>query len=236
MPFIEHQEALGLPCPADANVAPSIPFQPFPFLKLPREIRDSIYYYALIRPDTVRSAIPLHISSVQPRVSNPSRTAYGGTEKSTRLFRVNHQVSDEALELFYSSFPLYLPHYLDVALVNATLRETLSARARSLIGSIGLIIILSCSSGPSTDSEEENLRQALEAVVQLLPYVRRVELSVTFIGFAVPENEVKEVVTRAIRVASPLKDIALLVFRGVSIENAQQMRIIREVREALGCL
>lgn len=97
------------------------------------------------------------------------------------------------------------------------------------------MIILRCSSGPTTHSEEENLRQALEAVVQLLPYVRRVELSVTFIGFAVPENEVKEVVTRAIRVVSPLKDISLFL-RGVSIENAQQMRIIREVREALGCL
>ena len=42
-------------------------------------------------------------------------TVYWGTEKSTRLFRVNRQVSDEALKIFYSSFPFYFPQWIDVA-------------------------------------------------------------------------------------------------------------------------
>ncbi len=50
MEFVENEEALGLLGPAELDVVPPVPSEPFPFLKLPREIRDSIYYYALIRP------------------------------------------------------------------------------------------------------------------------------------------------------------------------------------------
>lgn len=121
MQFIEDEEALGLPHPAEPDIAPSVPSRPFPFLKLPREIRDSIYYYALTRPDTGPSVTPRHICYIQHRWSALSSPTYWGTEKSTRLFRVNRQVSDESLELFYSSFPFYFPQYVDLALVDATL-------------------------------------------------------------------------------------------------------------------
>jgi len=150
---------------------------------------------------------------------------------------VNRQVSDEALEMLYSSFSFHFPNYVDVALVNATLRDTLSAGARSLISSIGLVmsLFLRRTPGPFAHSDDEKVRQAFEAVVKLLPNVRRVQLTLSLGGFKVPDYQVKEVVNRAMRKASPLRDIAGLVLGGTT-ETAQRMRIMSEVREALGCL
>ena len=233
MQFIEDEEALSS---AEPVAAPPVPSHPFPFLKLPREIRDSIYYYALTRPDTGPTVTPTRICYVHHKASTPSSTAHWGTEKSTRLFRVNRQVSDEALEVFYSCFPFHFPQSVDVALVNATLRDTLSARTRSLINSIGFMIVLRITPGPFTYSDEEARRQAVEAVVKLLPNVRRFELTLAFVGLEVPDYQVKDVVNRAVRIAGPLRDIAGLVLRGASNENAQRTRIMKEVGEALGCL
>ena len=121
-------------------------------------------------------------------------------------------------------------------LVNTTLRDTLTPRARSLISSIGLIIIQMSTSDSFTHSDSEKLRQAFEAVVKLLPNVRRVELTLSLVGHDVPDYQVKEVVTRVMRITSPLKDIAGLVFQGASNETAQRKRIMEEVHEALGLL
>ncbi len=236
MQFLNDEEAFSLSCLAEPDISAPVISKPFPFLKLPREIRDSIYNYALIRPNTGRTVSPTHICYVDHKASAMSSRVYWGTEKATRLFRVNRQVSHEALAIFYSSFPFYFPQWVDVGLVKATLRDTLSARARSLISSIGFMIILTNTSGPFTHSEDEKRRQALEAVVKLLPNVRRVELTLSFVGREVPDYQVKEVVTRAIRITSPLKGIAGLVLRGASNGVAQRKRIIGEVREALNCL
>ncbi len=89
--------------------------------------------------------------------------------------------------------------------------------------------------GPFAHSDDEKVRQAFEAVVKLLPNVRRVQLTLSLGGFKVPDYQVKEVVNRAMRKASPLRDIAGLVLGGTT-ETAQRMRIMSEVREALGCL
>jgi len=101
------------------------------------------------------------------------------------------------------------------------------------MGSIGFIFILTSTLGPFTYSKEEMRRRALEAVVKLLPNIRRVELTLAIIGREVPDYQVKGVVFRAIRIVSPLRDITSLVLRGANYTNTQRMRIIREVREAL---
>lgn len=91
---------------------------------------------------------------------------------------------------------------------------------------IGFMIVLRSAPGPLTHIDEETRRLALQVVVELLPNVRRIELTLTFVGLDVPDYQVKEVVTRAVRIASPLRDTAGLVVRGASNENAQRMRIM----------
>ena len=237
MDFFKEEEALHL-LPSTSLILPSpIPSQPFPFLSLPREIRDSIYYYALLHNSPSPSIGPNHCyfhpkRSVDPRFPP---TEYWGTEKSTRLFRVNHQVSHEAMELFYSTYFFYYPIRTTFTLVNATIRDTLTPWARSLIRNIGFQMNLLCTPGPFTIGDEDQRRQAFEAAVKLLPNIKRVELTLNFIGRAVPDYQVKELVARALWTASPLRKFDNLILKGPGNENAQRMRISREVREALGC-
>ena len=94
---------------------------------------------------------------------------------------------------------------------------------------------LFCTPGPFTLRDEEKTRQAIEALVDLLPNVKRVVLTLTFAGHEVPEYQVKEIVARALKIASPLRGFAGLSLEGADYENAQRTRIMREVREVLGC-
>lgn len=94
---------------------------------------------------------------------------------------------------------------------------------------------LFCIPGPFTLRDEEKARQAIESVVDLLPNVKRVVLTLTFAGYEVPEYQVKEVATRALKIASPLRGFAGLSLRGADCKSAQRTRTMREVREALGC-
>lgn len=139
--------------------------------------------------------------------------------------------------MFYSSFLFHLLWIVKVAFVNALLRDTLSARVKSLSRNIGFMIIVRSFFGPFTHSDDEKLRQALEAVIKLLPNIRWVELSSSaLVGCEVSAYQVTEVVNPAIRIASPLRGISGLVLQRASNENAQRMCILREVREAFGCL
>jgi hypothetical protein len=242
MQFIDDEEALhDVPPPPglDSAAPSSIPTPPFPFLKLPREIRDSIYYYALLRPDLGPFSPPAHVCHIHDKGSGPRSTTYWGTEKSTRLFRVNRRVSSEASEIFYSSFQFHFLQSADVGLVNATLRDTLTPRARSLIRAVGFNILLR-TSFPTDPQSTEKRRQVLAAVVELLPALEaekaRVELCLGFLGIEVPEGEERKIVDRAVWIAGPLKDVKALVLKGPENENAQRLRIVRDAREALGCL
>ena len=237
MDFITEEEALHLLPPASPILPSPIPSQPFPFLSLPREIRDSIYYYALLHNSPSPSIGPNHCY-FHHKGAEPPRfhsTEYWGTEKSTQLFRLNHQVSHEALELFYSTYFFYYPIRTTIALVNATIRDTLTPWARSLIRNIGFQMNLLCTPGSFTPGDEEWRRQAFEAAVKLLPNIKRVELTLNFMGRAVPDYQVKDLVTRVLWTASPLRKFDGLVLKGPGNETAQRMRILREVREALGC-
>lgn len=238
--FIREEEAHYLIRSVSPNAPTPVPSQPFPLLSLPREIRDSIYYYALLRPRNGPSVNATSICYFHPKVRADSAsksywTPYWGTRESTRLFLVNRQISNEALDLFYSTFPFHFLQTVDVALVNATLRDTLSPWARGLITRIGFMFGLLCTPGPFTLRREEKARLAVEAVVDLLPNVKRVILTLTFTGHDVPEHQVKEIVARALKIASPLRGFAGLSLEGADYESAQRTRVLREVREALGC-
>ena len=240
MDIIKEEEALPLLPLASLILSSPIPSQPFPFLKLPREIRDLIYDYAILRSKTSHFVIPNHRDFDRPEGPvNPwlGSTNYWGTEISTRLFRVNHQVCHEALEIFYSTSFFDFTIGTTVSLVNATIRDTLTPWARSLIRNIGFHIYFFCShSDHFTLDYEEERRQGFEAALKLLPNVKRVELTLEVSGLTVPEYQVKELVARALRIVSPLRDFDRLILKGSGDETAQQKRIWRKVREALGCL
>lgn len=119
-------------------------------LELPREIRDSIYYYALPHPSPPRTGPAADRCQINP--SERSARTYWGTERNTRLFRVNHQVSAEALEVFYSSFRFVFPPFVDVPLIHFMFRDTLTSRAKSYVKALGFLFMLTLSPEiPSTD-------------------------------------------------------------------------------------
>lgn len=78
-------------------------------------------------------------------------------------------------------------------------------------------------------------RRAIEAVLDLLPNVKQIILTLMLTGFDVPEYQVIEIVTRALKMVSPLKGFAGLSLEPIEHDTDQQTRIMREVRETLGC-
>ncbi|MCJ1338398.1 hypothetical protein MMC09_003685 [Bachmanniomyces sp. S44760] len=223
----------------------SIPSQSSLFFKLPREIRDPIYFYALQQPRNGASFTCPHICYVLPKMSTTpafraDRGSYYGTKDSTDLFLVSRLISEEAREVFYSTYRFHFPDSVDVALVNATLRDTLLPRSRSLITRIGFSFCLPSVPHPTTSftehlfHREEEARQAVETVMNLLPNVKYVVLKFMFAGHEVPQRREKEAVARALKIASPLGGFANLSVEGASY-SAQGARITRSVREALGC-
>ena len=239
MDFIKEEEAPPLLALASLTLSSPIPSQPFPFLKLPREIRDMIYDYAILRNTTRRLVISNH--QVFDRPQRPVNAYLGcanfwGTI-STELFHVNYQIYHEALELFYSTSFFDFTIGTTVSLVNATIRDTLTPWARNLIRNIGLHMYFFCShSDHFTLDYEEERRKGFEAAVKLLPNVKRVELTLEVSGITVPEHQVKELVARAFRIVSPFRKVDRLILKDHGDETAQQNRIWRKVREALGCL
>ena len=125
-----------------------------------------------------------------------------------------------------------------MSLVEATVRDILTPWARSLIRSISFHVDLYDSQCLAyTPALEEKRRQWFEAVVKLLPIVKRVELTLSFLHLTVPDYQVKELVAIALKTISPLKFYTGLVLKdGRTNESAQWTRIFREVREGLGCL
>ena len=208
---------------------------PCPFLKPRREVRNMIYFYAIGQPDTGSSLIRTHVCFIDHRASS-SRvgTFYWGTEKSTRLFRVNHQVSAEALELFYSAFPFWFLQTTTAPLVHAVFQDTLTVNARSLVSKENFMIMIWTCPAPYHFDDEAEWRKITITVIQYLPSLRLVQMGFTLIGYDMLEWEVLEVVDRIVKIVNPLKGLPGLVFRKVDKEG-QRQRMQHRVREALGC-
>jgi len=120
--FTEEEEAQHL-----ISQSHQIPSPP----KLPREVRDLIYYHALLRPRNSPSVTATHICYFHTKVpadddsasaSKQYWTPYWRTREPIRLFLVNRQTSTEALELLYSTYRFHFSQSVDIALVDATRR------------------------------------------------------------------------------------------------------------------
>ena len=226
------------PPPSPSTLLAPNPSSSFPFLGLPAEIRDEVYYYALLCP--FYQSLPLDVCPIHHSApASPSSRTYWGTERSTRLFRVSHQVSKEALRVFYSSFKFQFPQYSDLELIISALRDTLTYSCRAYIRAVKFFMIQRTTPGPIDQEGEEQWQQVFRAVVELLPCLREgtaeVELIIGFLGADVPHDEVRKVVDRALRRTSPIRHIKGLRVRGSTHESAQRVQIVKNVREALNC-
>ena len=187
------------------RTAPPEPKRPFPFLKLPRELRDQVYYYALLRPPdkpVLRACCAAARLNTVCLWQERSRV-YWGTERSTRLFRVSHQVSVEALEAFYSRFPF---HLCTRAAVVERLLGSLTARAKSLIREVIVNFAIYLRESPC--GIEYDWRAGVERMMELLPNLRQVHLILHFRGYGLlRKHQESIVVERSVRIAGALKAV-----------------------------
>lgn len=222
----------------ELDIAAPIPTKPFPFLQLPREIRDLICYFALTRPLT-----PLTISPENIYCYSGSDVCIGKNQaplwdkaKPYRLFRVNRQFGAEALEVLYSKFPIQFTHPLQTPLINIALRDNISLKHKSLVKSVGFTIGVTTIENSWYIHQGEEIRHEVEDVLKWLPNLRRVDLAFKLDSRVPRESEVKNVVDRLVQILSPLRNVAgVTLHRGSSARIDQLLHIVMEVRKALGC-
>lgn len=202
--------------------------QSFPFLRLPRELRNLVYSHALVRPGSGAYVCYMHHKASSRHVS----TSYWGTEKSTRLFRVNHQVYNEASEIFYSTFSFHFPPIMVTTTVNNTL-NVLNVRCRSLIRKIGFALPFRSVTSIITSKAGNRMAQAFIAAAGLLPNLTQVEVNIALIGPYIPGYQTMEAVERILETLTPFKAIPILIICDGEDQTNQRSRILKGVREAL---
>ena len=206
---------------------------PFPFLRLPRELRDLVYSHALIRPDSGPHDEPTDICYLHHSPSSRHfSTSYWGTEKSTRLFRVNHQIYSEASEIFYATFSFYFPPIMDTTMIHDRV-NILNGRCRALIRKIGFMLPFRGVTSTVTSKAENRMAQAFMAATRLLPKVTQVEVNIAIVGPYLPERQIMETVERILEILTLFKDVPRLIIRGGEVENTRPSQILKEVRQAL---
>ncbi|KAL8996023.1 MAG: hypothetical protein Q9169_004370 [Polycauliona sp. 2 TL-2023] len=220
--------------PAQDEITLPLAVRPFPFLKLPREIRDIIYFHSFTRANAGPNAKPARICYMHNKASSRHfSTPYWGTERATRLLRVNHQVYNEASDMFYSTFHFHYPSTVKDSMVDDTL-SILNIRSRALIRYIGFSLHIRSIQTTATAKDDAKNERAFDAAMRLLPNITQVEVIIPFIGHDVPKWEIGGVVKRILNILAPFKEGPVLIIRGNITENDQRSLILEKVRENLG--
>lgn len=220
----------------ELNVAAPIFINRFPLFQLPREIRDLIYCYALLRPDSPLTVKPenFYCYSESDMWLHKDPAPVWDTGRPTRLFRVNRQFSAEASEVFYSRFPVQFKHTIPAPPIDFAFPDNMPFRNRRYVNSVGFTIMVRISQGSYPFSEEEQVRQDFEDALKWLPYIRRVDLAFEMCGDYPRDLRIKDTVDGLVQIVSPLRDVAeLTLHRGISVRTSQQSRIVEEVCKAL---
>lgn len=213
-PRMQESEHTG--CLPSTFASAAISSRPLPsssgFLKLPREIRDCIYYYTLIsRPSEI---VTIAISS---QISDRWwQKISWGTEKSTRLFRVNRQVASEASDLFYSLSCFQFKPSVNVRFINSIFRDNVTVGAREKVKSLHFQFFMTPRSSTSLTKREERNRNVLETTTGLLPRLGREGQGRIYLGskIKIPQLKQSSVVRRAISMLGPMKDIPGVTLQG----------------------
>ncbi|MCJ1485554.1 hypothetical protein MMC06_005729 [Schaereria dolodes] len=224
-----------------ANLLPSC--QPIHFLNLPVEIRSKIYYHAFLHPDPIRGCPPHKIHVLEPKTAHATRWSghpWWGTEPMTRLLRINHQIHDEAEKVLYTRFCIGFPLHVTTQIVRKLLIP-MSDQARSSIRSVGVCIALltkpffplgsvTLNRALGSVSKENVWRDAFALIVELLPRLQSVDMSIIITGGDVEGELRRRTVDSAIRIASPLKGVKHLTIRTHKSTERQQV-LVDDIKE-----
>ena len=221
----------------------------FPFFLLPRELRDEIYYFTLlsINPVPLKPILLDNTIHIQKKVScEPTERKFisAGTEASTRLFRVCRQISDEALQVFYSAFNFQICDCTTNEVLTRMLRDTLTPIARSRIRYVTFYVDNPLPPGfPSvTQMLWEYWARNIETMLQLLPqlrspHCRQVKVIFGFGGTGMAENLEPLIVEFALRVLGCLDRVEKLTVEAsiVDNENGEQMKkVYQQIEKTWG--
>ena len=231
----------------EGSLMDATPIQPssFPFLRLPRELRDNIYYYAMLCPlslqDHLDNEFPADVCEVvtSQLIYDGS---YWGREESTRLFRVNRQVCVEALVAFYSSFIFCFPPWTNTGSIDVCHRKALTPWSRSLTRNVSLRMEIYI---PTADqdlrAEHNRWTHLLPALMQLLPSLNKekasIELSLGFYMWhfdpSATMEAAEETVDRVVDYAKPLIGLKGLTVKCHYASRCQTEKIMGQIREIL---
>jgi len=158
------------------------------FMRLPREIRDEIYYLTFLGqspPDRGTSFIEPRISSPTAHiVTRSNSSSFWGRKPMIRLLRASRTFQDEAEAILYSRFTHSWPDYTNKELVQRALRD-LRPEARNPIRSVQLHMRLHIPRGHSSESLYDDTssiqwKHACEQLGRRLPGLKRVQVVMNF--------------------------------------------------------
>ena len=110
-----------------------------PFLKLPRELRDEVYYYTFLTSPLIANPNKWFNNRDPAVVVSFSYTC--GTTNFLQLFCVCKQISEESARLFFSSFLFLFSYYTSDKLITNVLDNVL-LRGQTWVRHLGFLINL----------------------------------------------------------------------------------------------
>lgn len=203
------------------------------FFFLPLELRVQIYYYALLHPQEGAAISPdnVHVKCRKGNLHDYGwRSDWWGTERMSRLLRVNPQIYYEATEVFYTRFAF---------LFNCNLGEVqsflqpLSPRVCRLIRWLRLLVTLDMRSFDLAKGAALN-SSAFALLTQALPALRSVSLHIAFVGEHATDALRDYMVEQALNFAWPFRGVPLLVLESDDeVRWPRRAEIVQKCRERI---
>ncbi|TGO10088.1 hypothetical protein BTUL_0144g00020 [Botrytis tulipae] len=152
-------------------------------LTLPFEIRQRILYYAIcnprIAPNTPDSIFVSKLRTAKGlgKIPSDKHKVFYGTDIMSSIFVVCRLIHMELEEILFTRFIFSFPHYTSLATVQE-FTTTISPRACTLLREIKAMIFFDL----IVDKNPSQAQEALIFLKRKLPGLKRVNLSVVFVG------------------------------------------------------